>query len=76
MRVPRRYSHFVFAVIQSGITTCIATFIAALGTSSEGSFVGRWTTSWLVSWGFLIPLVIVAAPVIRKLVLALTHDDA
>ena len=30
LRIPRRYGHFVFGVVQSGLTTAIATAIASL----------------------------------------------
>jgi hypothetical protein len=28
--IPRRYSHFIFGIIQSGLTSCIAAAVASL----------------------------------------------
>jgi hypothetical protein len=73
--IPRRYSHFVFGVIQSGLTSCIAAGIASLASLSTGHFLWNWLASWLVSWVAMAPLVLAAAPAIRSLSLALTRDE-
>src|SRR3954470_5435882 len=59
--IPRRYSHFVFGVIQSGLTSCIAAGIASLASLSTGHFLWNWLASWLVSWVAMAPLVLAAA---------------
>jgi hypothetical protein len=74
-RIPRRHAHFVFGVIQSGLTSAIAAGIASVPFFSEGSFVGHWLRSWLISWLLMLPVVVFAAPAIRRLSLALTRDD-
>ena len=46
----RRYSHFVFAVIQSGLTCLLAAGIASLPVVTVGHFLTHWTLSWIISW--------------------------
>jgi hypothetical protein len=54
--IPRRYSHFVFAVIQSGLTSLVAAGIASFPS------ITHWLVSWLVAWLVLTPIVVLAAP--------------
>ena len=72
--IPRRYSHFVFGVIQSGLTSAIAAAIASLPFGATGSFTVHWMQSWLASWLLMLPLVIFAAPAIRRLAHAVTRE--
>jgi Protein of unknown function (DUF2798) len=73
--IPRRYSHFVFGVIQSGLTSLIAAGIASVPSLSAGTFLRNWVVSWLVSWATMLPLVVVAAPAIRSLSVTLTREE-
>ena len=72
LRIPRRYGHFVFGVIQSGLTTAIATAIASLPFLEDSTFLLHWLGAWVVAWAAMTPVVLLAAPVIRRLVEALT----
>jgi hypothetical protein len=40
--IPRRYSHFVFGFIQSGLTCAIAAAIASFPFLAGGTFVAHW----------------------------------
>ena len=73
--IPRRYSHFVFGVIQSGLTSFIAAGVASWPLWGSGRFLPNWITSWLLSWAVMLPAVLFAAPAIRRLAFALTHED-
>lgn len=73
--IPRRYAHFIFGVIQSGLTSCIAAGIASYPFLASGGFLRHWVRSWLVSWGLMLPVVIFAAPLIRSLAVALTREE-
>ncbi len=76
MLVPRRYSHFVFGIIQSGLTSAIASGVASIALLSEGRFFANWLPAWLGSWMLMLPIVILAAPFIRRLAHALTREEA
>jgi hypothetical protein len=73
--IPRRYSHFVFGVIQSGLTCAIAAAIASYPFFAEGTFVAHWLGAWAVAWLMMIPVVLFAAPAIRHVTHALTRED-
>lgn len=74
LRIPRRHSHFVFGVIQSGLTCLVASGIASYPDSNLASFTEHWLASWLISWLMMLPVVLMAAPVIRAFVNRLTHE--
>lgn len=73
--IPRRFSHFVFGVIQSCLTCAIAAGIASLPFLESGTFVSHWARSWLLAWGLMLPVVIFAAPAIRRLTQVLTREE-
>jgi hypothetical protein len=73
--IPRRYAHFMFGVIQSGLTSAIAAAIASANLLSDGTFFRHWLQSWLVAWLLMLPVVVLAAPLIRKMSLSLTRPD-
>ncbi|MBB3452789.1 hypothetical protein FHT86_001045 [Rhizobium sp. BK313] len=71
-RISRKYQHFVFGVIQSGITCAVGAAIASLPFYVEGAFAAHWLRAYLFSWTVMLPIVVIAAPVIRRLVYVLT----
>lgn len=73
--IPRRHSHFVYGVIQSGITSLGAAAVASFPFLSEGSFVEHWSRSFLIAWLSMLPVVLFAAPFIRRCAQALTRDE-
>ena len=73
--IPRRYSHFVFGVIQSGLTSAIAAGIASIPFLNEGTFFINWLRAWSIAWVLMIPIVLFAAPAIRRMTHALTRED-
>ena len=73
--IPRPHSHFVFGVLQSGLTSCIAAGIASWPLWASGRFLLNWGVSWVVSWVVMLPAVLFAAPAIRWLSVALTQED-
>jgi len=72
--IPRRYSHFVFGIIQSGLTSLIAAGIASLPADDVTLFIRHWMESWLIAWAAMLPVVLLAAPAIRALALWLTQE--
>lgn len=74
LRIPRRFGHFVFGVIQSGLTCAIAAAIASFPFLAGGTFITHWLQSWFVAWIMMLPVVIFAAPAIRRLTHILTRE--
>lgn len=75
VRISERHSHLVFGTIQSAITCAIAAGIASLPFMETGSFAIHWLKAWAVSWISMLPIVILAAPVIRALVDRLVYKE-
>jgi amino acid transporter len=73
--IPRRYSHFVFGVIQSGLTSLIAAGIASFPAPGAMLFLEHWLLSWLIAWAAMLPIVLLAAPAIRAFALRLTREE-
>ncbi len=73
--IPRRHSHFIFAVIQAGLTCLIAAGIASFPVRTMGQFVAHWLLSWVIAWVTMLPVVLLAAPLIRAVSVALTRDE-
>lgn len=74
IRVSARYGHFVFATMQSGLTSLAASGIASHAFWSSGEFLQRWIQSWLVSWVVILPVVLLAAPLLRSAVTWMTRE--
>ena len=75
-KISRRYAHFLYGAIQFGITSGVATAVASFRFLSEGAFLTNWLQSWLTSWALMVPIVLIAAPIIQRLTRSMTHDEA
>jgi hypothetical protein len=75
MKIPARYEHFVFGVVQSGLTCSVAAAIATTPHAFDFDFAGRWLSAWALSWVLMLPVVLLAAPVIRGVVRRMTVTD-
>ncbi|SDE02813.1 Protein of unknown function [Cupriavidus sp. YR651] len=74
-KIPSRYSYFAFGVIQAGLTCSIAAAIASIPFAAEGLFFQHWLRSWSVSWLTMLPVVVSASPIIRRLVDRMTNHS-
>ncbi|KQT86458.1 DUF2798 domain-containing protein [Methylobacterium sp. Leaf466] len=74
-KISRRHSHFVYGVLQSGLTCAIAAAIASYPFLVEGSFLNHWIRSWVLAWLTMLPIVLLAPPLIRRLSEMLTAND-
>ena len=72
-RIPKRYGHFVFAVLQAGLTCAIVAAIASTPLLEQGSFLIHWLSAWFAGWVTMVPVVLLAAPIIRRIVHFLTE---
>ncbi len=72
---PRRYVHLVYGVLQSGLTSGVASGIASLPLWASGQFWQAWITAWALAWLTMLPLVVFAAPLIQRLAYAMTRSS-
>ncbi|MGY2488484.1 DUF2798 domain-containing protein [Cupriavidus sp. CP313] len=75
IKMPARYSHFVYGVIQAGLTCSIAAAISSIPFAENGFFFQHWLKSWGISWLTMLPVVLGAAPLIRRLVERMTRSS-
>jgi hypothetical protein len=74
--IPKRYAYVVFGFVQSGLTCAVTAAVASLPFARSGAFLSHWVQSWLVAWVTMIPVVLLASPLIRRVADALTRDEA
>jgi hypothetical protein len=73
--IPRRYAHFLFAIMQSALTSSIAAAIASVGFFSEGMFLRHWLQASFLAWLVMLPIVIFFAPLLKRFSVLLTAPD-
>lgn len=72
-RIPKQYGPFIYGIIQSGITTGVASSIATFGALGLNAHaVAAWGVAWAIAWASMIPIVVAVSPLIQRAVLALT----
>jgi hypothetical protein len=73
MRLPQRYAPVLFGLFLSGLMSLIVSGIATLkALGPVPAMPGAWMSSWLVAWAIAFPTVLVVAPLVRRIVAALT----
>lgn len=73
---PARFAPVLFGLILSGLMSCMVSGISTLRAVglAEG-FSAKWMTSWGISWAIAFPVVLVVAPITRRIVAALTRPN-
>lgn len=73
--VPARFAPVLFGFILSGLMSCMVSGIATLRAIglAEG-VIGEWMSSWGLSWAIAFPVVLVVAPITRRLVALLVKS--
>jgi hypothetical protein len=61
--------------LQAGLTCLIAAGIASFPVMTMSQFLAHWLLSWLISWVTILPIVLLAAPLIRAASMALTREE-
>jgi hypothetical protein len=70
--IPQRFNHFLFSAFQSAMTCAVASAISSAPFYRENTFVDHWIRAYAVSWMVMLPLALMAAPWIRRIVGMLT----
>lgn len=64
-----RYAPILFGFVLSGLMSFIVSGIATLRNAGFiDGFIGLWINAWLPSWLVAFPVVLVIAPIARRLV--------
>lgn len=70
--LPLHWGLYLFGIIQSGLTTLIATGVVSSHTLKGWEFMRAWASTWPPAWCVTLPVVLLAAPVIKRIVNRLT----
>ena len=74
-KLHRRFRQRTSAVIQSAITCAIATAIASPSSPSASQLLSYGLKAWLVAWMTIVPFVLLATPLIRRLTSFVVQED-
>jgi hypothetical protein len=72
MKIPQHYGHYVFGILQSGVTCAVASAIAVFKTNHGDFEIIDWLSSWGLSWLTMLPVVFLFVPILRKAVEKIT----
>jgi hypothetical protein len=73
--LPYRFAPYAYGILQAAITTAVATAIAIVpAVHSAMEFIERWMVAWFIAWLTMVPVVLLAAPHIHRLVMRLFED--
>jgi hypothetical protein len=71
---PSRCAPILFGLILSGLMSLLVSGIATHGAVGWGpDFLGLWIRAWLTAWLIAFPLVLVVAPLARRMVNAMVE---
>lgn len=72
--IPVRFAPVLFGLILSGLMSLVVSGIATLRAIGMGAgFADVWVNAWLTAWLFAFPIVLVAAPLTRRVVARMTQ---
>ena len=67
--MPARFAPVLFGFILSGLMSLLVSGVATFRNAGfVDGFLGIWVSAWLPSWLIAFPVVLVVAPVARRLV--------
>lgn len=67
--IPARYAHILFGFLLSGMMSFLVSVLStfrALGL--DANFAHAWMGNWAVSWATAFPVVLIVAPITRRIV--------
>ena len=73
--IPKRFEPALFGFILSGLMSLVVSGITAMRTSTGPGLLDLWLDSWLTAWLFAFPIVLVAAPLARRVVQRLVSTE-
>lgn len=74
--IPRRFGPALFGLILSGLMSLVVAGISTFrATGLVPGYMAMWTQAWLTAWVFAFPIVLVAAPIVRRAVQHLVRSE-
>jgi hypothetical protein len=73
---PKKFAPALFGLILSGLMSLLVSAIATYRAAGAAhDFIGVWATGWITAWLVAFPVVLVLAPLTRRVVGALVAQD-
>lgn len=73
---PQKFAPALFGFILSGLMSLLVSGIATFRAAGLApNFLGLWASGWLTAWLVAFPVVLVVAPLTRRVVAALVARD-
>jgi peptidoglycan/LPS O-acetylase OafA/YrhL len=67
--LPQKYVPYAYGILQAALTTAVATGIAIYPIAhSAVEFIERWMMAWGIAWVTMLPVVLLASPIIQRAV--------
>ena len=67
--IPARYAQILFGFFLSGMMSFLVSGLSTLrALGLDANFVPAWMGNWAVSWATAFPVVLVVAPITRRIV--------
>ncbi len=74
--LPARFAPILFALLLSGMMSCIVSGIATLRVTGLDGFATAWMAAWSFSWPVAFPTVLVVAPMVRRMVARMVRQPS
>ncbi len=75
--LPARFAPILFGLILSGLMSMVVSAISTFRVASPGAdIIVLWIGAWLTAWLIAFPLVLLVAPVTRRVVQVLVEPPA
>ncbi len=74
--IPARFAPILFGFLLSGMMSFLVSGLSTLRALGMGSnFAQAWMGNWAISWATAFPVVLVVAPITRRIVARLVLDN-
>lgn len=75
--IPARFANVLFALIMSGLMSCVVTGIATVKAIGFGpSTFGDWMASWAFCWPIAFTVILTLGPFVKRLVNGMVRPEA
>ncbi len=75
--ISARYANALFALIMSGLMSCVVTGIATLkAIGFSPSTLGDWMASWAFCWPIAFTVILTLGPFVQRLIARLVRPEA
>ena len=74
--LPKRFENTAFGFLLAGVMSFLVTGLATLlAVGSDSEFVALWMKACLSSWAVAFPVVLIVAPIVRRIVQQMIIED-